>query len=196
MRNTVFEHNNTTVTLFEGYLDLNNSLDDSANITTSEVIICEDRAGQLKSAYAFQKMCQKTAEIIQQTSERAHNKESEQECNRLNSAHLSSHNTNMKTSEKADKQRTTIRTIAGQRNFKSWRPHDIEQISLSFNCKKCPKTFKSKIRLSSHRKMKHKDVRTTRDLYARMWKRKSTLRLSGRIKQNFCEKCQIVFKTR
>jgi KRAB domain-containing zinc finger protein len=187
MRNTVFEHNNTTVTLFVGYFDVNNSLDDSANITISEAIICEDCAGQLKSAYAFRKMCQKTAEILLQTFEREQNKEI--------SVLLRTHNTNKKKSRNADKKRSVIKINVGQSNLKSRRPHLKQQISFSFNCKKCPKTFKSKISLSSHKKIKHRDVRTTRDLYARVWKRKSTFRLSGRVKQNFCEKCQIVFKT-
>jgi hypothetical protein len=196
MRNTVFEHKNTTVTLFEGYFDVNNSLEDSANITISEAVICDNCAVQLNSAYAFQRMCQKTAEILQQTSKRACNKESELECSRLYSAHFSSHNTNKKKSRNADKQRIAIRIKAGPLSLKSRRSHVIQQISFSLNCKKCPKTFKSNIRLSSHRKINHIDVRRTRDLYARVWKRKSTLRLSDRIKQNFCEICQIVFKTR
>jgi hypothetical protein len=48
------------------------------------------------------------------------------------------------------------------------------KINVSFNCKKCQKRFNSKIGLSSHRKIKHIDVRSTRDLYARVWSRKST----------------------
>jgi hypothetical protein len=158
MQNAVFEHNNKIVTFFEGYFDVN-SLEDPANFTNSDVSICEDCAMQLQSAYIFQKMCQKTAAIIQQQ-----NKESGQEYSRLNSAHW----------RKAAK----IKFKIDQKNLKSRCPHDIQQISFSFNCKKCPSTFKSKIRLSSHRKIKHKDVRTTRGLYARLLKRKSTLRLS------------------
>jgi uncharacterized C2H2 Zn-finger protein len=185
-KTAIFEHNNKIILFFVGYFDVNNySLEDSVDFTISEVRICEDCALQLKSAYAFRRMCQKTAEILQQTSEqseRQHNKESGQEC------------TNTKKRRKTDKHRIVIRIKAGQLNLKSRRPHDIHQFS--FLCTKCPKTFKNKIELSSHRKIKHKDVRTTRDLYARVWKRKSTLRLTGRIKQNFCEKCQIVFKTR
>jgi hypothetical protein len=166
MRNAVFEHNNKSVTFFEGYFDVN-SLEDPANFTNFDVSICEDCAMQLKSAYVFRRMCQKTAD-------------SGQEYSRLHSAHWRSHNTNTNTRRKADNKRIAIRINAGQRNLKTQRPHDIQQISFSFNCKKCPKTFKSKIKLSSHRKIKHKDVRRTRDLYARVSKRKSTLPLCGR----------------
>jgi hypothetical protein len=183
MRNVVFEHNNKSVTIAEGYCDVN-SLEDSVTFVNFDVSFCEDCAMQLESAYAFRRMCQMTAEILQNSFEREQRKHSGQECSRLNVFHW------------IDKQRTAIKIKAGQRNLKSRLPHDIQQISFSFNCKKCPKTFNSKIRLSSHRKIKHKDVRTTSDLYARVWKRKSTLRLSGRIKQIFCEKCQIVFKPR
>jgi hypothetical protein len=195
IKNAVFEHNNKSVTFFKGYFDVN-SMVDSAIFTNFDANICEDCAVQLESAYVFRRMCQKTAEILQQTSERKQNKESEQECSHLNSAHWSSHNSNKKKSRKADKQRAYIKIKTDHRYLKSRRPHDIQQISFSFYCKKCPKTFRSKIELSSHRKIKHKNVRRTLDLYAKVWKRKSTLCLSGRIKKNFCEKCQIVFKNR
>jgi hypothetical protein len=174
MENTVFEHNNRSVTFFEGYFYVN-SLEDSAYFTNFDVSICKDCAMQLKSAYAFRRMCQKTAEILQQ-------------CIQLNSTNWISHNRNTKKSRKADKQRAAIKIKTDQRNLKSRRSHDIQQNIFSFICKKCPKTFKSNIRLSSHREIKHRDVRRTRDLYARVWKRKSTLRMS-------CEKCQIIFKT-
>jgi uncharacterized C2H2 Zn-finger protein len=185
IRNAAFMYNNKKVTFFEGYLDVNNyALEDSTNFTNSDVSICEGCAMQLQSAYIFQRMCQKTAEIIQQQ-----NKESGQEYIRLNSNNWRSYNTNKKKSRKAAEQRTAIKFKIDQHNLKSRRHHDIQQIRFSFSCKKCPKTFNSKIRLSSHRIIKHKDVRTTRGLFARLLKRKSTLHLS-------CEKCQIVFKTR
>jgi hypothetical protein len=174
MISATFVYNNKKFTFLEGYLDVNNySMEDSPSRTFSETNICEDCAMQLKSAYIFQRMCQKTAELIQQQ-----NKESGQECSRLNSAHWRSHNPNKKKSRKADEQRAAIKFKIDQHNLKSRRPHDIQQISFSFNCRKCPKKFKSKIRLSNHRKIKHKDVRRTRDLYARLLKRKLTLRLS------------------
>jgi KRAB domain-containing zinc finger protein len=179
MKNAVFEHNNKSVTFFEGYFDVN-SLEESAIFTNLDANICEDCAVQLESAYAFRRISQKTAEIIQQTYKREQNKEGGQGCSRLYSTHWSSHNPNKKKSKKADKQGATIAIKTDHRD-------EIQQISFSFTCKKCPKTFKSKIIFSSHRKIKHRDVRTTRDLYARV---------SSRIKQNFCELCQIVFKTR
>jgi hypothetical protein len=113
-------------------------------------------------------MCQKTAKILLQTFEREHNKKI--------LAPWSSHNPNKRKSRNVDKQRAAIKIKTDHRYLKSRRSHDIQQISFSFNCKKCPKTFKSKIRISSDRKIKHKDVRRTRDLY--VWKRKSTLGLS------------------
>jgi hypothetical protein len=195
MENAVFEHNNKSVTLYEAYFDVN-SLEYPATFIYFDFSICKDCALQLESAYAFRRMCQKTAELLQQTPERKQNKESGQECSRLNSAHCISHNTNKKKSRKADKQQAAIKIKTDQRALKSQRSNHIQQISFSFNCKNCPNTFKSKVRLTNHRKIKHRDVRATRDLYARVWKKKSTLRLFGRIKQNFCERCQKVFRTR
>jgi hypothetical protein len=138
MRNAVFEHNNKSVTYFEGYFDVN-SLEDSATFTNSKVSICEDCAVQLESAYAFRRMCQNTTEILKQTFELEENKESGQDFSRFNLYHWKSHNTNKK---KADTQRAAIKT--DQPNLKLRHSHDIQQISFSFKCEKSPKTFKSK----------------------------------------------------
>jgi hypothetical protein len=97
IKNAVFEQNNKRITFYEGYFDVS-SLEDLAIFTNFDANICKDCAVQLESAYAFRGMCQKTAEILQQTSERKQNKESGLECSRLNSAHCCSHNTNQKQS--------------------------------------------------------------------------------------------------
>jgi general transcription factor IIIA len=203
MRNTVFEHKNTTVTLFEGYSDVNNSLDDSANITISEAIICDNCAVQLNSAYAFRRMCQKTAEILQQTSERAYNKEIEQECSRLYSAHWSSHNTKKKK-RNADKQRAGIKIKTDQNQGLSlggFHKHKTTiHLNKLFKCKVCDKMYKNPTCLSAHTNAKHSNKTFQCEKCSKVYHRKDYFIMHYRSKHlNIvfaCQDCDKVFTSK
>jgi hypothetical protein len=238
MKHEVFVYNNKTVAFFEGYVDVNNnSLEDSANFTSSEASICKDCAVQMESAYVFRKMCQEATKILQRKSV-TNTPAAEQSGQGLkndtptvatqsNLCHVSIDRVQKKKRKKADSriqtaiQQSPVReTRSAQRNLRSSNKnalaiiteskdhnatldkkesHTLQRVQVSsvlkFICKKCPKTFKSKIGLSSHRSIKHRDVIFTRDLYVRVSKRKSTLRVLDRTKQNYCEKCEKAFES-
>jgi hypothetical protein len=164
MKNAVFEHNNKRVTFYEGYFEVK-FLEDSATFTNFDASICEDCAMQLESAYAFRRMCQKTAEILKQTSERKQNKENFlrklqyhcKECPKafqtryLRAIHVyKEHLIIIYDCKDCDK---VFKTSASLRQHKLGHGKSLHQ------CGTCPKAYRRRTILLQHIKTKHENIR-------------------------------------
>jgi hypothetical protein len=155
MRTDVFVHKNQRVTFFEGYCEINNCTIDEADLTQN--IICEDCAIQLESAYVFQRMCREAIAVLQRRLSPESISIDQDECN-VTVTHHSDIND---------------RRPSVPQDYK--RQHRAQYLIISYNCKKCPKVLKSKLGLSSHRRITHNDIHFNRILYVKVYKRRQAV---------------------
>jgi DNA-directed RNA polymerase subunit M/transcription elongation factor TFIIS len=202
-----FLHKNEKITYYEGLLALN--ITDTSNSRCSEPLICDQCALQLETIYIFQVMCREADKILR----------TKQSVDMEPSLHHDQYDSNVVAVEVSNTSRLkVVHGSKGENTLSNRRKSNVRSINLkptqysiiSYNCKKCPKQFKNKIGLCSHRKIKHRDIQSTRKLYVRVYKkRKPPLRrhvksvdlnnpklVNSPILQKSCPTCKLKFAFR
>jgi hypothetical protein len=194
MNTEVFVHNNKSITFTDGFSAVNNySIEDSDKILNSKTNLCENCAVQLESAFVFQKMCRAAADILHpkysptQPDCKLNQDERQDEGN--SPAEISNHprtivasfseQRTLRSRSKAvskviivEKPQPRKRKIDKKSQHMKRQPNsETQKVILSYGCKKCPKKFKNKIGLETHRRIMHRGVHSIRDLYWRVSKR-------------------------